>query len=193
MDTTRFVMGVLLVVAAPPAIVFWLLIHPFAGFWQRVGLRITYSFGGAFFVFLCAVLFRFRSQILGPDLGLNGLLATLGLGLYAVSAWISIITRRTLDTKTFTGVPEISGDASEGALLQEGIYGVIRHPRYVSVVIGLTGFALVVNYLGAYLVVLGCVPALLLVVFLEERELEDRFGQAYRVYSSRVPRFFPRF
>jgi protein-S-isoprenylcysteine O-methyltransferase Ste14 len=31
-----------------------------------------------------------------------------------------------------------------------------------------------------------------LVVILEERELVDRFGDAYRKYAARVPRYFPR-
>jgi len=26
----------------------------------------------------------------------------------------------------------------------------------------------------------------------EEREMEEKFGEAYRIYASRTPRFFPR-
>ena len=43
MDTTRYVIGVLLIVGVPPAVIFWLLIHPFVGFWRRVGRRALYS------------------------------------------------------------------------------------------------------------------------------------------------------
>ena len=35
MDTTRYYLGILLVISVPPAILFWLLIHPFAGFWRN--------------------------------------------------------------------------------------------------------------------------------------------------------------
>ena len=36
------------------------------------------------------------------------------------------------------------------------------------------------------------VPILHLVVLLEERELLERFGDAYRDYAGRVPRYVPR-
>ena len=77
-------------------------------------------------------------------------------------------------------------------MIQEGIYGVVRHPRYLAVAIGTAGFAMVVNYLGVYLVWLGSVLTLLLVVPLEERELGDRFGAEYEEYRSRVPVLIPR-
>jgi protein-S-isoprenylcysteine O-methyltransferase Ste14 len=35
-------------------------------------------------------------------------------------------------------------------------------------------------------------PLLHLIVLLEERELPDRFGEAYVDYSRRVPRYWPR-
>jgi hypothetical protein len=38
-DTIRYFAGVLLVVTLPPAVVWWFIIHPFVGFWRRVGAR----------------------------------------------------------------------------------------------------------------------------------------------------------
>ena len=70
---------------------------------------------------------------------------------------------------------------------------MIRHPRYLSVIIGTAGFAMFVNYVGGYFVVLASIPALYLVVIFEERELVLRFGAAYEQYRSRVPAFFPSF
>jgi len=192
MDTTRRVLGVLLVVSVPPAILFWLLIHPFAGFWRRIGPRPTYLIAGFLFSLLVIALYLVRTTLLGPDLGPNWILLFFGCVLYSISVWISIVTRRQLDNKTFAGFPEVSPDRSKSVLLQRGIYGVIRHPRYAAVIIGVFGFAMVVNYLGSYLVVLGSIPALLLVVLFEERELADRFGAEYEEYRSRVPAFFPR-
>jgi protein-S-isoprenylcysteine O-methyltransferase Ste14 len=40
---------------------------------------------------------------------------------------------------------------------------------------------------------LASIPGFYLVIVLGERELEDRFGDAYRKYLRRVPRLVPRF
>lgn len=72
------------------------------------------------------------------------------------------------------------------------IYGRIRHPRYVEFMVGGTGWALILNYLGVYLLMAITVLMLFVIVLLEERELRDRFGEAYVEYCARVPRFIPR-
>jgi protein-S-isoprenylcysteine O-methyltransferase Ste14 len=157
-----------------------------------MGPVITYVLVGTVCLAVTFGLFVLREVVLGPDLGTSPPLIALGILLYGASAWLSVLTRRQLSVKTFSGLPEVSGDESGEGLLQEGIYGRIRHPRYVSVIIGTAGFAMVVNHVGAYLVVLGSIPALLLVVFFEERELVSRFGSAYQDYRARVPAFFPK-
>ncbi len=192
MDTARYFLGVLLVVSLPPAVVFWLLIHPLAGFWRRIGPMATYMIVGTGCVLVGVILYQLRVGLLGADLGTNWLLVLLGSILYFVSAWITLLTRRHLKLRTFAGLQEISTRDSGGILLQEGVYGVVRHPRYLSVIIGIAGFSMFVNYLGAYFLVLGSTLALFLVVIIEERELVVRFGAQYEGYRSRVPALFPR-
>lgn len=77
-------------------------------------------------------------------------------------------------------------------MLSEGIYGRIRHPRYVEVVIGTWAYAVFANHLGAYVVAALTIPSIHLIVLLEERELVERFGARYEEYRSRVPRYVPR-
>ena len=38
-DLARYALGALLVILLPPAIAYWLIVHPFIGFWLRVGDR----------------------------------------------------------------------------------------------------------------------------------------------------------
>jgi len=192
MDTARYVLGVMLIVGLPPAIVFWILIHPLVSFWRRIGPGVAYSALTAVCVLLGVFIFNRRDALLGDDLGTSRVLFVLGAALYALSAWISVLTRRQLSLRAFAGVPELSGPGAGGVLLREGVYGVVRHPRYLSVIIGTAGFAMFVNYVGGYLMVLGSIPALFLVIFLEERELAARFGAAYEEYRSRVPAMVPR-
>jgi protein-S-isoprenylcysteine O-methyltransferase Ste14 len=48
-------------------------------------------------------------------------------------------------------------------------------------------FALVVNYLGVYILFVSAFPALYVITVLEEHELIDRFGEEYRRYQREVP------
>ena len=84
-----------------------------------------------------------------------------------------------------------SSTGDHGKLLTEGIYGTIRHPRYVKLVLFILAYSFLANYLASYAVAFLTVPILYLVVLLEERELAERFGSAYEEYCDRVPRFFP--
>jgi protein-S-isoprenylcysteine O-methyltransferase Ste14 len=129
---------------------------------------------------------------MGADLGTSPALICCGVILYGFSAWLSVLTRRDLTLRIFAGLPELSPPDPGDVLLQEGVFGRIRHPRYVSVIIGTAGFAMFVNYVGAYLTVLGSIPALFLVIVFEERELAARFGAAYEEYRSRVPAMVPK-
>ncbi len=193
MDTARRVLGILLVVGMPPAIAFWLVVHPFARWWRQLDVRVTYALLIAFMTGLGVLLFAVRESLLGRDLGTNWLLIGIGAVLYLMSVAVSLLCRKQLSLKIFAGVPEVSRADFPGQLLQEGIYGVIRHPRYLSVILGTIGLALIVDYLGAYIVVVVSLIGLWPLIILEERELASRFGPAYTAYRSRLPALMPRF
>ena len=192
MDTARYALGVLFVVSVPVGILYWYPIHAFPRFWRRLGMPVSYTVVGLLCVALGFLLFRIRGFLLGPDLGTVWILWIPGGLLYGLSAWVNRLSFRKLTVKMFLGVPELSGDGNPGTLLQDGAYGVIRHPRYLSVLLGVTGFSFFVNYLGVYFMVLGTVPALGFLIFLEERELRARFGAEHDAYRARVPALLPR-
>jgi protein-S-isoprenylcysteine O-methyltransferase Ste14 len=192
MNTARHFLGVLLVVGTPPAIGFWLVIHPFTRQWRRLDLRLSYALLALLMIGMGALLFLARSFLLGADLGTSWPLIGLGAVCYLGALALTLRVRRQLSFRTFAGVPELSSSASPGQLLQDGIYGVIRHPRYLGVILGVVGHALVVNHAGAYLVVLLCLLAFIPLIRLEERELASRFGAAYTAYRARVPALIPR-
>jgi protein-S-isoprenylcysteine O-methyltransferase Ste14 len=188
----RYTIAVLLAVTLPPAMLYWFIVHPFIGFWWRVGVKPTLWFLGVFFVAAVAALFPFRRELLGRDLGtsLPGIL--LALPLLVVSGVVSRKRRRHLSFKSLAGVPELAPETQSVGLLTEGIYSRIRHPRYVEFTLGLVGWALFANYVGLYVMTALSLAALYLIVLMEERELRERFGTAYEEYSARVPRFVPR-
>ena len=191
MDRIRYVLAVLLVATVPPSVIWWYLVHPLVGFWRRLGARATLWIVGVTMVALMVVLGMARARLVGADLGTNMPLAGLGLACFAAAITIGVKRRRYLTTRILAGIPELASD-EPGTLLTQGPYAVIRHPRYAEVLMGVLGYALVANYVGGYVVALLSVPALHLVVVLEERELAVRFGAAYEEYRARVPRYVPR-
>jgi protein-S-isoprenylcysteine O-methyltransferase Ste14 len=76
-------------------------------------------------------------------------------------------------------------------LATTGPYARLRHPQYDGFVLIMFGFLLQ----WPTLVTLGMFPILVtmyvLLALREEREAEAEFGQAWREYAARTPRFFP--
>jgi protein-S-isoprenylcysteine O-methyltransferase Ste14 len=64
----------------------------------------------------------------------------------------------------------------------------MRHPIYVAHLLNLAGFAigsgLIVSFVLLAVSALSTFP---LMIWLEEQELEERFGQRFREYKTRVP------
>lgn len=74
-----------------------------------------------------------------------------------------------------------------------GPYRVVRNPMYLGAFVGLLGLGLITRSPSMVLFVL--VPATcaaLFVRFVEEPQLERRFGASYRAYKQSVPRWLPR-
>lgn len=188
----RYVIGALLAISVPPAMVYWFILHPFIGFWRRVGMKPTFWFLGVFLAGGMAAFYPFRDALLGRDLGTSWPGIALALPLVVIAGVISRKRKRHLPFKTLAGVPEVSPQTHGIGLLTEGIYGRIRHPRYVEFTLALVGYSLFANYLGLYILTALALAGLYLIVLIEERELRQRYGQAYADYSARVPRFVPR-
>jgi protein-S-isoprenylcysteine O-methyltransferase Ste14 len=179
------------VVSFPPAILYWLVVHPFVGFWRRLGPFRTYAILIPCMVLVGAALFRVRDALIGTDLDFRWPLLVAGLVAYGIAVAIEIRCRRALKFTTLVGVPELRGGGEAGELLTGGIYGRVRHPRYVSVMFGYAAVALFVNYTGLYVMGPLIVVSLYVVSVLEDRELTARFGGAHEAYRARVPRFIP--
>jgi protein-S-isoprenylcysteine O-methyltransferase Ste14 len=190
METARYVIAVGLLVLSP-WLLFWFPIHPFASFWRRVGPVWTYVLVGSPLVGLGLALYTVRDALLDVEYGTHYALIAVGLVCMIAAIVLRRVIHRQLTPRMLSGAPELSAD-DPGVLLTEGLYARMRHPRYAQVTLAMLGWALVANYLAVYIIVLLVVPGLYLTALLEERELTERFGDAYRDYARRVPRFFPR-
>ena len=192
-DRIRYFLGIGILIVLPPGLLFWFVIHPWARWWRTLGPSRTYIIVLPVLVVFGALLFRVRGPLLGADLGRNGTLIAIALMLYGVMTWLELQYWRQLSITTLVGVPELSHAAhGQSKLLQDGIYRVVRHPRYLSAAIGVIANALIINYEGMYILILCLFPAGYVMLLFEERELVDRFGDAYRKYQREVPQIIPR-
>lgn len=193
LDQARYFLALLMLVTLPAAYVYWLVIHPWASFWRRQGPRITFSVATAAMVLAGWAAYSVRGVLLRIEYGFQPLTSMLAAALYLLSMLIAILCRRHLKFKTLVGLPEVgSPDKYPSRLLSEGIYGRVRHPRYLGILIGLLAFALFTNYLAVWGLLALSLPVFYLVIVLEERELRQRFGEEYDRYCERVPRLLPR-
>lgn len=192
MNTTRYVLALVLVITLPPLFLYWLLIHPFVNFWRGKGIGPAYTMILSVIVAAMIGLFSLRHFLLGIDYGTSYALAALGVALLIVAGSLRLQLQKHLDLRTLVGFPEIAPDRFPRPLITEGIYARIRHPRYVQLLVALFGYALIANYLAAYLAVALWVPGIYVIVVLEEKELRAHFGDSYDDYCRKVPRFLPK-
>jgi protein-S-isoprenylcysteine O-methyltransferase Ste14 len=76
-------------------------------------------------------------------------------------------------------------------LVTDGVFGHTRNPLYVGVSVALCGLALIFDLDWMLLLIVpSCVLLHFAVVRREEHYLEQKFGDAYRRYKERVPRYF---
>lgn len=191
MDGFRYVVALLMALSIPAAVIYWLAIHPFVAFWRRLGPKLSFTVLGSGFAGCVWVCWLLRDTLLGRDLGTNWWLIAPGLALYLAAAQMSRAVARHLSLRILVGWPEIATGNGPGKLLNEGIYARVRHPRYAAFLLGSAGIALIVNYVGLYVMTALLFPALHLIAVIEERELRQRFGAGYIAYSAAVPRLVP--
>ncbi len=192
LNSIRYFIAVVLLVSLPPGLLLWFVIHPLARYWRRLGPGWTYGILAVPVGGMMAALIISRDLLVGRDFGTSFPLFALAAVCVLGAVVIAVKRKKYLTMSILAGIPELSRSGEAGKLLTEGIYGRIRHPRYVEAVLAILGYALFANYLGMYVLFALTVPAIYFIVVLEERELRDRFGSAYEDYSRRVPRFVPR-
>ena len=122
------------------------------------------------------------STLLG--IGEAGMLIPMVVGYALVAVGIALFAE---------GWRELFRAHREGRLATSDLYGLVRHPQYLGLFIGLFGEG-VVHWptpfsVAAYPVI---VVAYSLLSLREEKGMIERFGEEYRAYRSRVPRFIPR-
>ena len=141
------------------------------------------------------LVYHVRRPLLGRELGTGWILVGSGLLFVAILAGLGLTYGRHmahLNLSIRTGNPELLRPDRRQTLMREAIYRVVRHPIYLIATLAGICFALVINYLGVYILFVLALPVLYLITIVEERELVARFGEEYRQYQREVPQLIPR-
>ena len=81
---------------------------------------------------------------------------------------------------------------SDHQLVTHGIYSFVRHPIYTSYILLFFGFCTMLQSLwGLALLLVVCIVWFSNRIGIEEKMLEEEFGEAYRSYCQRTNRLFP--
>lgn len=99
-------------------------------------------------------------------------------------AWPALLTMRAAGTSANPAKPSV-------LIVRNGPYRFTRNPMYLALCLIQTGIGFLLN---DWITLLFVVPLALIlhfgVILPEERYLEAKFGEVYRAYSARVPRYF---
>jgi protein-S-isoprenylcysteine O-methyltransferase Ste14 len=111
-----------------------------------------------------------------------------GVVLYALGCALRLWPVVVLGNR-FSGLVAIQ----QGHTLQTtGMYGVIRHPSYLGLLVTLLGWALAFRSIAGILLSAALVPVLVTRMNAEEALLQSQFGSEYYAYRSRTSRLIPR-
>ncbi len=168
---------------------YWFLVHPLADFWRRH--RVSLKSVGPAWPLLWVIAGALSARWRHVSLYREPWAWIPAVALIAGAMYVYAHARRGFSTDQVLGRSELEPDKHEQRLGTEGIRARVRHPYYLAHLLHLTGWAVgtgsaAVWMLEAFAIVTGAV-----MLPLEERELVQRFGDAYREYQRRVPALFP--
>lgn len=111
----------------------------------------------------------------------------LGVVLFAAGGALRIWPVFTLGRR-FSGLVAIQAGHT---LVTRGVYGVIRHPSYLGLLVNALGWGLAFRSALGVLLTALLVPPLLARIRAEERLLREQFGGEYDAYCARTARLIP--
>ncbi|MEP6840653.1 MAG: isoprenylcysteine carboxylmethyltransferase family protein [Bradyrhizobium sp.] len=130
-------------------------------------------------------------QWLAPLGWIAGLEPSVRIGIGAVIALSGLLTTSAGRRALIKSGTNVSPSQPTTQLVTDGVFAHTRNPLYVGVSVALCGVALIFDLDWVVLLILpSCVLLHFAVVRREEIYLEQKFGDAYRHYKARVPRYF---
>ena len=170
---------------------FWLVIHPFISGWRKRGRRaylLILPIWAAFIVTALATMWPFR----GSHFYANWWTWVPGLTLFLAGFSIYRSTFQGFHGVQVSGLAELEPDRHSQQLVTSGVHGWVRHPIYLAHVCEMLGWCIATGLMPLYAMLIFAAITGAVMIRIEDRELEARFGEEYRRYRKQVPAVIPR-
>jgi protein-S-isoprenylcysteine O-methyltransferase Ste14 len=107
-------------------------------------------------------------------------------GLYFFTWGLTTITRERASGK------EIGHSDENSTLISDGAFALCRHPITLGFIFLMPGISFIFDFIPLMLMTPFYTPLLISLLFYEEKELIQRFGERYKNYKDNVPLLIPR-
>ncbi|MCH7922351.1 MAG: isoprenylcysteine carboxylmethyltransferase family protein [Nitrospinae bacterium] len=168
--------------------------------WRSMGLMtaflvalFTEMYGFPLTIYILTSILGRSYPVLNPFSHKNGHLVSVLLG-GSVAAWVFVMMVSNgliLVGLTMMGRGWRKIYRARGELVTDGIYGTVRHPQYVGLLVLVVGFLIQWPTIATVLMAPGLFVMYYRLARREEAELEAAFGDEYRRYKKLVPAFLP--
>ena len=171
---------------------FWFVVHPFIDRWRKRGRRAFILILPIWVVFIAAafaIVWHYRFAHFYENWWAwlpAAFLFWTGLSIYRQAF-------RGFHRSQVSGLDELEPDRHRQELVTTGIRARVRHPIYLGHLCEVLGWCVGTGLMPLYALMVFAIVAGMLMIRIEDRELEQRFREAYRMYRKSVPAVLPRF
>jgi|SRR5580704_10024340 protein-S-isoprenylcysteine O-methyltransferase Ste14 len=169
---------------------FWLVIHPRVDFWRsrrRSPYRILLPLWIGMWLFLAAITAPLRSVLLYA----NSYAWIPAVGLFCAGLLLYKFAHTEFTLTQLGGLPEVLPSHSEQRLITTGVRARVRHPVYLGHLCEMLAWSLATGLAVCWALTAFAIASGAVMITLEDKELENRFGEEYRQYRSKVPAVVP--
>jgi protein-S-isoprenylcysteine O-methyltransferase Ste14 len=169
---------------------FWLLIHPRVDFWRsrrRSPYRILLPLWIGMWILLAAFTAPWHSVLFYA----SGYTWIPAVGLFCAGLLLYKFAHADFSLTQLGGLPEVLPGHSQQRLITTGVRARVRHPVYLGHLCEMLAWSLATGLAVCWALTAFAIATGAVMITLEDKELENRFGEEYRQYRSRVPAVVP--
>ena len=187
-------LATMMIMMWPAVPIFLIELHFAINFWRKIGLW-TYLVLLIEWLPIGIALYLFQNQLLSIEVLLATPFLVFGIVLIAVALALHSWTAKLIGLKATIGYIELKPDeqSKKQPLVTSGPFSVVRHPSYWAHAAIMAGIFFITGVVATGIIaIIDLAINYFITTTLEDRELVDRFGNKYKEYQERIPKFFPK-